>query len=113
MATYKSLTYEERRTIQEMWEAGVRAIVIADKLEASVTSIYAELRRGQERIGGSTMDTYFVLQMKKYAWDEKHWETLDGKHYATAEEARRKKPSPQFYRVAQAYTVIRYKAVKV
>ena len=48
MATYKSLTYEERRTIQEMWEAGVRAIVIADKLEASVTSIYAELRRGQD-----------------------------------------------------------------
>ena len=62
------------------------------------------------------MDAYFVLQMKKYAWDEKHWETLDGKHYATAEEteeARRKKPSPQLYRVAQAYTVIRYKAVKV
>ena len=62
------------------------------------------------------METYFVLQMREHTWDEKHWQTLDGTHYATAEEAeeaRKKKAFPKFYRVAQAYTVIRYKAVKV
>ena len=48
MACYTSCTYEERRMIQRLWEAGVQAKEIADKLEAQLSSIYSELRRGQD-----------------------------------------------------------------
>lgn len=48
MACYKYRTYEERRTIQTLWEAGVQAKEIADKLDAPLSSIYLELRRGQD-----------------------------------------------------------------
>ena len=48
MACYISRTYEERRIIQKLWEAGVQAKEIADKLEAPLSSIYSELRRGQD-----------------------------------------------------------------
>lgn len=48
MACYKTRTYEERMTIQEMWEAGAQVKEIADKLEAPLSSIYSELRRGQD-----------------------------------------------------------------
>ena len=48
MACYISRTYEERRTIQRLWEAGVQAKEIADKLEAPLSSLYSELRRGQD-----------------------------------------------------------------
>ena len=48
MACYISRTYEERRTIQRLWEAGVQAKEIADKLEAPLSSIYLELRRVQD-----------------------------------------------------------------
>ena len=48
MACYITRTYEERRMIQSLWEAGVQAKEIADKLEAPLSSIYSELRRGQD-----------------------------------------------------------------
>lgn len=48
MACYISRTYEERRTIQKLWEAGVQAKEIADKLDAPLSSIYSELRCGQD-----------------------------------------------------------------
>ena len=48
MACYTSRTYEERKMIQKLWEAGVQAKEIADKLEAPLSSIYSELRRGQD-----------------------------------------------------------------
>lgn len=48
MACYTTRTYEERRTIQRLWEAGVQAKEIADELEAPLSSIYSELRRGQD-----------------------------------------------------------------
>lgn len=48
MASYTSRTYEERRTIQRLWEAGVQVKEIADKLNAPLSSIYSELRRGQD-----------------------------------------------------------------
>lgn len=48
MAGYTSRTYEERKTIQTLWEAGVQAKEIADKLSAPLSSIYDELRRGQD-----------------------------------------------------------------
>ena len=47
MARYVSRTYEDRRMIQRFWEAGVQAKEIADKLGSPVSSIYQELRRGQ------------------------------------------------------------------
>ena len=48
MACYTTRTYEERVTIQKMWEDGAKATEIADKLEAPLSSIYSELRRGQD-----------------------------------------------------------------
>ena len=48
MACYTSRTYKERRTIQKLWEDGVQAKEIADKLDAPLSSIYSELRRGQD-----------------------------------------------------------------
>lgn len=48
MACYTSRTYEERRTIQRLWEDGDKAREIADKLDAPLSSIYSELRRGQD-----------------------------------------------------------------
>ena len=45
---YTTRTYEERTIIQTMWEAGAQAKEIADKLEAPLSSIYSELRRGQD-----------------------------------------------------------------
>ena len=48
MACYTLRTYEERRMIQSLWEAGVQAKEIADKLEAPLSSIYSELQRGQD-----------------------------------------------------------------
>ena len=48
MVCYTSRTYEERRTIQKLWEDGVQAKEIADRLEAPLSSLYSELRRGQD-----------------------------------------------------------------
>ncbi len=48
MACYTSRTYEERKQIQGLWEAGVQAKEIADKPAAPLTSIHSELRRGQD-----------------------------------------------------------------
>ena len=47
MARYVFRTYEDRRVIQRLWEAGVQAKEIADKLGGPVSSVYQELRRGQ------------------------------------------------------------------
>jgi len=48
MACYTSRTYEKRKQIQGLWEAGVQAKEIADKLAAPLRSTYPELRRGQD-----------------------------------------------------------------
>ena len=48
MTSYISRTYEGRRTIQRLWEDDVQAKEIADKLDAPLSSIYSELRRGQD-----------------------------------------------------------------
>ena len=48
MAGYSFRSYEERQTIQRLWEAGASVKKIADALEAPLSSIYAELRRGQD-----------------------------------------------------------------
>lgn len=59
--------------------------------------------------------TYFVLQCVTYRDGKRLWTTMEGE-YDTAEEAegvRLLLPIPDNYRVAEAYTVTRYKAVKV
>ena len=48
MACYTMRTYEERTIIQKMWNDGAQAKEIADKLEAPLSTIYSELRRGQD-----------------------------------------------------------------
>ena len=48
MACYTMRTYEERTVIQKMWNDGAQAKEIADKLEAPLSTIYSELRRGQD-----------------------------------------------------------------
>ena len=48
MACYTMRTYEERTIIQKMWNDGAQAKEIAEKLEAPLSTIYSELRRGQD-----------------------------------------------------------------
>ena len=48
MAGYSFRSYEDRQTIQKLWEAGASVKKIADALEAPLSSIYTELRRGQD-----------------------------------------------------------------
>ena len=48
MAGYSFRSYEERQTIQRLWEAGASAKKIAGALEAPLSSIYTELKRGQD-----------------------------------------------------------------
>lgn len=55
----------------------------------------------------------YVLQMQAHAWDTS-WITLDFE-FDTLEEAKAmlaQKPEP-WYRIAEAYTVTRYKPVKL
>ena len=48
MAGYTMRTYEDRMTIQEMWNDGARAAEIAEKLKIQLSSLYSELSRGQD-----------------------------------------------------------------
>ena len=48
MATYKSLTYDNRKLLQELWEKGIRADEIMAELEIASSTLYAELRRGKD-----------------------------------------------------------------
>lgn len=56
---------------------------------------------------------HYVLQYKKYPHGG-GWVTFDRKYdtYEEAEAARQKTLTPSSYRVAESYTVVRYKAVK-
>lgn len=58
------------------------------------------------------MSGYYVLQAKWHDWD--NWETVPGKYDTVkeAEAARMQRGFPSRFRVAEAYTVTRYKAVK-
>lgn len=59
-------------------------------------------------------DKHYVIQWKKYPWDDKHWEVVSGqfKTYEEAEARRLRMPDPNQHRVAESYIVVRYKAVK-
>lgn len=48
MATYKTLTYDNRKLLQELWEKGIRADEIMAELEVARTTFYTELRRGAD-----------------------------------------------------------------
>lgn len=57
---------------------------------------------------------HYVLQFRRYPHSN-NWDTVS-RPYATFEEAeaaRLRMPAPSCYRVAESYTVVRYKAVKV
>lgn len=61
------------------------------------------------------MGKYF-LQMKVHSWDDRHWTTFSDRPYDTLEAAKAAmalKPFPSLYRIVEAYTVTRYKAVKI
>ena len=45
---YITRSYEERLAIQSLWEDGVQVKKIAEKLGAPLSSLYSELRRGQD-----------------------------------------------------------------
>lgn len=59
-------------------------------------------------------EKHYVLQYRKYPHSNT-WETCSRpiKTYEQAEALRKRMPAPSLYRVAESYTVIRYKAVKV
>ena len=59
-------------------------------------------------------EKHYVLQYKRYPHSNQR-DTLH-RHYATYEEAESRRlqmPAPNLWRVAESYTVARYKAVKV
>ena len=43
---YKYISYDQRKTIAEMWAGGARPLDIAEVLGVHVSSVYHELRRG-------------------------------------------------------------------
>lgn len=53
---YKAITFDDRKTIASMYAAGSVAAEIAERVGVSRTSIYAELKRGQD---GVTLDKNF------------------------------------------------------
>lgn len=48
MAGYAFRTFDERKKIEDLWEAGTPAKDIATKLNISASARYTELRRGQD-----------------------------------------------------------------
>ena len=61
------------------------------------------------------MSKYF-LQTHIPAWDTTKWTTLTERPFDTLEEAKAAlaaRPFPKDYRIVEAYTVTRYKAVKL
>lgn len=61
-------------------------------------------------------EKHYILQYNRYHSDKyTTWENQPRKYdtYAEAEAARLKMPAPSCYRVAESYTVVRYKAAKV
>lgn len=48
MAGYAFRTFDERKKIEDLWEAGTPVKDIATKLNISASALYTELRRGQD-----------------------------------------------------------------
>ncbi|MBD5161322.1 MAG: helix-turn-helix domain-containing protein [Oscillibacter sp.] len=48
MAGYAFRTFDERKKIENLWEAGTSAKDIATELNISASALYTELRRGQD-----------------------------------------------------------------
>lgn len=60
-------------------------------------------------------EKHYVLQFNRYHGDKyTPWETVSQPYatYDEAEAARQRMPAPSCYRVAESYTVVRYKACK-
>ena len=61
------------------------------------------------------MSRYFLQMRVPPVWNKK-WETLIGESFDTLDEAKAalaSRPFPKDYRIVEAYTVTRYKAVKL
>lgn len=60
------------------------------------------------------MEKKYVLQRKRYPWDDKVWDVVPGEYPSIeeAETARLKQIIPEEYRVAEPYIVVRYKPVR-
>lgn len=61
------------------------------------------------------MSKHYILQYNRYHGDKyTKWENLSREYdtFEEAEAARLKMPAPNCYRVAESYTVVRYKAVR-
>lgn len=50
---FRTIEFEDRKTIAAMYADGVRAAEIAERVGVSSTTVYAELKRGQD---GVTLD---------------------------------------------------------
>lgn len=53
---FRTIEFDDRKTIAVMYADGARVADIADKIGVSRTTVYAELKRGQD---GVTLDGYF------------------------------------------------------
>ncbi len=53
---FRTIEFEDRKTIAVMYADGARAADIADKIGVSRTTVYTELKRGQD---GVTLDKNF------------------------------------------------------
>lgn len=49
MACYRYLRLDERQRIQRMWEAGNTVKEIAEQLKVPLSTMYAEIKRGQDQ----------------------------------------------------------------
>ena len=60
------------------------------------------------------MEKKYVLQRKRFPWDDKIWDVVPGEYQTIeqAEAARLQKIIPEEYRIAEPYTIIRYKPVR-
>ncbi|MDD3347514.1 helix-turn-helix domain-containing protein [Oscillibacter sp.] len=50
---FRTIEFEDRKTIASMYEGGVRTADIADQIGVSRSTVYTELKRGQD---GVTLD---------------------------------------------------------
>ena len=66
----KSRSYEERKKIQKMWEAGETVTEIARKLNAPTRSIYAEMERGRNGARLPDQRLQYDADLAQRRWQE-------------------------------------------
>ena len=66
----KSRSYEERKKIRKMWEAGEAVTEIARKLNAPTRSIYAEMERGRNGARLPDQRLQYDADLAQRRWQE-------------------------------------------